>query len=133
MRYIRVTFGAPHAESPCRGMPPNVNFDAKSSNEGNHKISKMREFRKKISATKTAKEGDPCFHRHIRVEGECQHMTHNSPIFQRSSRSRAVSDFIILQSYLVPALVTDPPMHLFWLKVLAKRTLQYISHTLNLF
>ena len=57
---MRVAFGAPHAESPCRGTPPNANFDAKSSNEGNHKIShQIREFRKKRSAAKTAKEGDP--------------------------------------------------------------------------
>ena len=56
---MRVAFGAPHAESPCRGTPPNVNFDANSSNEGNHKISLIREFRKKRSAAKTAKEGDP--------------------------------------------------------------------------
>ena len=30
-----------------------------TSNEGNHKISKMREFRKKRTAAKTVKEGDP--------------------------------------------------------------------------
>ena len=56
---MRVAFGAPHAESPCRGTPSNANFDAKSSNEGNHKISQIREFRKKRSAAKTVKEGDP--------------------------------------------------------------------------
>ena len=44
---MRVAFGAPHAESPRRGTPPNANFDAKSSNEGNHKFSQIREFRKK--------------------------------------------------------------------------------------
>ena len=57
---MRVAFGAPHAESPCRETPPNANFDAKSSNERNHKISQIREFRKKKrSAAKTVKECDP--------------------------------------------------------------------------
>ena len=52
---MRVGFGAPHAESPCRETPPNVNVDANSSNEGDHRIAQIREFRIKSSAAKTAK------------------------------------------------------------------------------
>ena len=56
---MRVAFGAPHAESPCRGTSPKANFDAKSSYEGNHKISQMREVSEKKVCSKDCKGRRP--------------------------------------------------------------------------